>query len=274
MNTLQIDLAEILEGLDLPEDIAKFAKRIIAMHDAALTELSGSLSITLGIVLEYAKATKQILLYIKGTTGLELSLPMNAIANFIATIGHFSANVDVIFIVDNYGDRLSIRFGLEDSLNYYLPPANQTSAHEGFVVLNGTPQLVDDVSITGRVSGSLEAEFIGVPGDANAFVKVSISNINNLIQRKPGAVAQSQFNLKIPSFVDAVDSVFEQAEDLSLVRSGIITRLDAPFIGRSAGRSLKAGKSDNDIVAECALVFVVSVTYPCMNYVDYHRDPR
>ena len=92
------DLAEILEGLDLPEDIAMFAKGIVALNGAALADLYGKLSFTLGIGLEYVKATNTILPYIKGTTGLDLELSIEAIANFTATIGPFSADVDVNFV--------------------------------------------------------------------------------------------------------------------------------------------------------------------------------
>ena len=108
--------------------------------------------------------------------------------------------------MDNYGEPLSITFGLEDSLNYYLPPANRTSARQGFVVLNGTAQLVDelDVSVTGRVIGSVKAEFLGVPGEANALINVSISDINSLIQGSQGAIAvyyEVNAELRIPSFI-------------------------------------------------------------------------
>ena len=158
------------------------------------------------------------------------------VATFVATIGPFSANVKADFTVDNYGKPLSITFGLEENLNYYLLKSNGAAAREGFVVMDGPSQLVRelDVSITGRVIGSVEAEFLNVPGEANAFIKMSISDINNLIQGNPGAISvfyEVNVKLSIPSFmdillmdpqgiVDAVDSVFKEAEALSLGREG------------------------------------------------------
>lgn len=129
------------------------------------------------------------------------------------------------------------------------------------MVLNGTGQLVDelDVAIAGRIAGSVEAEFLGVPGEANALINCSISDINSLIQGNPGAISvyyEVNVELVIPSFIsillmdpqgiiDAVDSVFQQAEEMSLGKNGEITRLDAPFVGRTIGTSLGAGTRNN-----------------------------
>lgn len=175
--------------------------------------------------------------------------------------------------MDNYGQDLTIKFGLEDSLNYYLLIGNSTNSatnsteatdRKGFVSMRSMKELVDklDVSITGRLDGSVNAvlvgELLGVPVEANAFISVSISDINNLIQKKPNAISvyyEADYNLEIPSFldillmdpqgiVDAVDSIFQSAEALSLGPSGVVTKLDAPFIGGSIGRTLKAGKPD------------------------------
>ena len=75
---LQIDLASILEEVDLPEDVATFAKGIVGLNGQALADLKGSLSFTLGIGLEYVKATKAILPFIKGTTQVAVGLEINA----------------------------------------------------------------------------------------------------------------------------------------------------------------------------------------------------
>ena len=61
--------------------------------------------------------------------------------------------------------------------------------------------------------------------------------------------------------IDAVDSVFQQAEEMSLGRQGEVTKLDAPFIGRTIGRSLNAGKPD-DCAAECTFKSTLVVHFP------------
>lgn len=69
-------------------------------------------------------------------------------------------------------------------------------------------------------------------------MQFSISDINNLIQQKPGAFAvfyEVTFELSIPSFIDillmdpegivnAVDGIFKEAEELSLGRNGVVTK--------------------------------------------------
>ena len=111
-------------------------------------------------------------------------------------------------IVDNSGDPLAIRFGLDDSTNYFLS-FNRTLAREGFVVLPSISKLVDelDATITGQVSGIVEAEFVGVPGEASAFVRFDIADMNNLLDRKKRSSAVSVFyqvNIAfvVPSFLD------------------------------------------------------------------------
>ena len=74
------------------------AKGIVALNGAALADLFGELSLTIGIGLEYLKETKTILPYIKGSTGLALGLSIDAVADFVATIGPFSADVNVDFV--------------------------------------------------------------------------------------------------------------------------------------------------------------------------------
>ena len=53
---LNIDLASILEGMDLDEDLLNIVKGIIAVEGQGRIEVSGSLSFTLGIGLEYEKS--------------------------------------------------------------------------------------------------------------------------------------------------------------------------------------------------------------------------
>lgn len=132
-------------------------------------------------------------------------------------------------VVENSGDPLAIRFGLEDKLNYYLS-SNNTLAREGFVVTSiGNLVKEIDASITGQVSGIVEAVFVGVPGNANAFVQFDIADMNNMLDPKKRSSAisvfyQANIDFVVPSFLDillmdpkgiveAVDGIFKSAHD-------------------------------------------------------------
>ena len=116
--------------------------------------------------------------------------------------------IDMNVIVDNSGDPLAIRFGLDDSTNYFLSN-NRTLARDGFVVIPSIGKLVDelDATITGQVSGIVKAEFVGVPGGANAFIQFDIADMNNILDPKKRSSAVSVFykvniNFSVPSFLD------------------------------------------------------------------------
>lgn len=207
---LKIDLNEVFDGLDLDEDIATFAKGLVGFEGEGLTEAKGSLSLKLGIGLEYQKSTKTILPFIKGTTGLKVAFRIKAAADFAASVGPFTADINVLATVDDYGEDLSIQFGLEDSLNYYLS-SNKTLARTGFVVVASPQQLVDrlDVSVSGRVVGEVDATLKIPPtiGEGSASVKFVIPDINNFIQKKPNAFvvvyrATLRLNARAPSLID------------------------------------------------------------------------
>ena len=173
-------------------------------------------------------------------------------------------DINVGATVDNNGDDLAIKFGLEDKLNYYLS-SNKTLARSGFVVTSIGDLVKElDASITGQVSGIVRAEFVGVPGNANAFVQFDIADMNNMLdpKKRPSAISvfyQANIDFEVPSFLDillmdpkgiveAVDGIFKSAHDLSMGRNGIVTKFSAPFIGRKIPQSLKAG-TNNDFLA-------------------------
>jgi len=80
-----------------------------------------------------------------------------------------------------------------------------------------------------------------------------------VIQKKPGAIFVSyevNFLPQINSFLDillldpaaiveAVNSIFLAANDLTLGTNGIVTKFQLPFVGTAVSRSLKAGTSDH-----------------------------
>ena len=263
--SLEIDLAAILDGLgfDPNDPIANFAKSLVAFDGEALTAIAGGLSVTVGVGLEYHKPTKDIRPYIQGVTGLKLTFAALADLSFSATIGPLSATVYTKTVVDNYDDLLTVKIGLEDSLNYYLRDKNDTWPidREGFVGVDGIAKLVDelDVTIAGRVSGSIEADFGIVP--ASASLQIDISDINNVLQKKPNAISvvyevDFDVSVSIPSIVDilladpnaivdAVDGAFREAEEKAMGKRGIVTRSNLPFVGDAVAKKLEAGKSEN-----------------------------
>lgn len=177
IKSLQVDLDAIFDGLDLDPDIKDLAKGILAFEGTAQTNIKGGLSFILGLGLEYDKKSKTINSYIKGITGLELTFGVHAHTQFSASIGPFSAEVDVRTIIDNSGPPLSIRFGLEDSLNYIIS-SNKSLKREGFVV-STIGELVDavDVAISGQVIAQVDATILG--GIGKLFVDMRASDINS-----------------------------------------------------------------------------------------------
>ena len=240
--SLSIDFDAILDGLELDEEIKNLAKGLLAFEGTARTLIEGGLSFTLGIGLEYVKATKKILPYIKGTTGLELSFAAGAVAEFLATVGPLSAEIDAKLLVDNLGEPVVIKFGLDSLLNYYLGDQTRTStksstqtntvdpssrrlrtttpkpnskspikpknitSREGFTVIKSLSDLKNSVavSVAGGLSGRINVEVTNLPCPASASFELSLADINCVIQKKPGCISVVyQSNFcEIPSLLD------------------------------------------------------------------------
>lgn len=176
-----------------------FAKGIVAFEGSAVNELVGSLSFTLGIGLEYVKATGKVLPFIKGNTGLDLGFSLDTSATFESTIGPFTAVVGINVTVDNYNEPLGIQFGLDGNLNYYLG-TDKSLERPGFQVVS-ISQLVDklDVAVAGQISATVRADFVGVPGEAWAWMDISISDINKSVS--PRLQCCQFYSLSSPSFL-------------------------------------------------------------------------
>ena len=254
---LNIDLEAILEGLDLDEDLKNFVKGIVPLAGGGRTDVAGSVTLSLGVGLEYIKATESIIPYIRGITGVVLNFSADANAQFQATIGPLSADINITATIDSYGEPLLIKVGLNPSYNYYIS-TNQTLTRTGFIRVSNIGSLEDEVGVVvkGRVEAEIEAEFLD--GLGSAFMRVQISDINNVILRKPGAVAlyYKASMAQIPTALDillldpvavvnTVDRLFKSVNDLTLGRQGIVTTFPMPFIGTAISRSLKAGSGDN-----------------------------
>ena len=254
---LNVDLASILDGLDIDEDFKKFAKGLIAFNGQGQTEISGSISFALGIGLEYIKKTKRIVPYIRGITGITLNFAADADAQFQASIGPLSADIDLVATIGNFGEPLSISFGLNPTKNYYLS-SDKSLSRAGFQRVSGIKALGKEISVAVRGQVEAEIEAVFLRGLGEAFCRLKISDINNIIQRKPGAVSlyYKVSTVEVPSIldvllmdpvaiVDAVDNLFKLINDLTLGRRGIVTNFPVPFIGTAISRALKAGSSDN-----------------------------
>lgn len=177
VNQLNIDLASILDGLDLDEDIVEFAKGILAFDGQALTTIEGNLSLTLGLGLEYDKQKKDKNIYIKGNTGLEVGFSAEVNLEFDATIGPLPAFVEVLATIDNLGELLQIKFGLDERKNYYLSP-DRTLARTGYEVVSSVSKLVDSISpsVAGGFVANINAKFGGGLGSASLIISASDLN--------------------------------------------------------------------------------------------------
>lgn len=209
--SLGIDLEEILAGVDSGGEIANFVKGLVTFDGEALAEIDGSISFSLGIGLEYSRLRKtKVVPYIKGNTGLVLQFSIESELEFACTIGPFGADVHANVVVDNLGNPLSISFGLNKNLNYYLS-SNTTIARDGFVTVGSIGKLVDQftVAIAGRVDGELEASLrVPPPMSAYAHIRFGISDINLLLDpaKRNSAFAivyEVEVSLDIPSFIGA-----------------------------------------------------------------------
>ena len=272
---LKIDLATILEGMEIDEDMKNFIKGIIAFEGQAGIEIAGSLKFSLGVGFEYLKKTETAIPYVKGSTGITLDFSVDANAVFQASIGPLSAMIDCEAIIDNYGEPLSVFVGLNPRVNYYIS-TDSSLRRNGFQRVSSFLDLGDEieVAVKGQVHAELYAVYLGGLGDA--FLRIQISDINNVIQGKPGAVAfywKATF-FEVPSIldilltdpvaiVDAIDRLIQPLSDMTLGRNGAVTNFAVPFVG-SAVRAIIAFFT---ALMNCVMISHISAL--CLNH--YHR---
>lgn len=172
----------------------------------------------------------------------------------------YTATVNSKTVVDNYGEPLTINFGLEPSRNYYLGTPSGP-IRDNFVSVSGPGALVDelDVAIAGRVDATVNATILG--GLGYAKVRLKIPNINNVIQKNKGAVAvvyEAKIEAGLPSFIDlllldpnsiinAVGNVFDQAEKYSLGSEGVLSKLNVPIAKSAVSKGMNATKPENPV---------------------------
>jgi len=210
--SLGIDLEKILAGVDSSGEIKTFLKGLVAFDGGALAQVNGDISFTLGVGLEYSRLRKtKTVPYIKGNTGLVLGFSMNTDVAFACTIGPFGADVNGNVVVDNLGKLLTITFGLNKKLNYYLS-SNTTIARNGFTTVPTIGSIVNqfNVAIAGRVAGKLEVKLrVPQPLSGRAQINFGVSDINLLLDpvRRKNAFAvyyEVEAKLAIPSFIGTI----------------------------------------------------------------------
>ena len=264
---LNIDLAGILESMDLDDDVKNFIKGFVNVEGGNI-ELMGTVSFSLGLGLEYNKVvsfavyylsfffffyyfvtlttqsnhgmslrqTETIVPYLKGTTGFSVIFLADANAIFQALIGPLSATVELKATIDYYGDPLSFSIGLDPSINYYISDSNDIS-RSGFQRKQNISDLRDEVvvALAGRVEAEINAELL--QGLGSAFLKIQISDLNTLFQKRPSGVAlyYRVSSVSIPSIIDillldpysivtTVDKLFKSVNDMTLGRNGIVSK--------------------------------------------------
>ena len=154
-------------------------------------------------------------------------------------VGPLSADVDLKAKIDYYGQPLSMSIGLDRSTNYYISGIRDVndSKRSGFQRKESIDAVEDEivVALVGRVEAEITAEFL--QGLGSAFLKIQISDLNTLFQRKPSGVAlyYKVSSVKIPSIIDillldpysivtTVDSLFKSVNDMTLGRQGIVRK--------------------------------------------------
>ena len=135
---------------------------------------------------------------------------------FECTVGPFGADVTGNVAVDNLGVPLTISFGLNDRLNYYLS-SNTSLARNRFVTIPTITDLVNkfDIAIAGRVIGDIDLSLrVPPPFTARARIQFGIPDVNLLLdplKRKSAFAIIYEVEVSLPkrsSFIGACDCGF------------------------------------------------------------------
>jgi hypothetical protein len=175
---LNMDIAAILDGLDIDDGLKWFAKGLIPFEGSGIVDLEGFLSLSLGVGVEYERQSKQFRFYIKGVTGLTVGFASEISTEFTANIGALPAEVQVEASIGKIGSPITITAGLDNDVNYYIS-TNSTLQRDGFQVVSGVGKLADKitVSVTGQIAATANAVFL--KGLGSAYLEVSIADLNS-----------------------------------------------------------------------------------------------
>jgi hypothetical protein len=175
---LNMDIAAILDGLDIDSAIKNFAKGLIPFEGSGIVDLEGFLSLSLGVGVEYVRESEQVNFYIKGVTGLTVGFASAISTEFQANVGPLSALVQVDASIGEIGSPITITAGLDNDVNYYIS-TNSTLQRDGFQVVSNPGLLADEiiVSVTGEIAGTANVQLRGGLGDA--FFELSITDLGS-----------------------------------------------------------------------------------------------
>jgi hypothetical protein len=175
---LNMDIAAILDGLDIDSAIKNFAKGLIPFEGSGIVDLEGFLSLSLGVGVEYERQSKQFRFYIKGVTGLTVGFASEISTEFTANIGPLSAGVQVEASIGKIGSPITITAGLDNDVNYYIS-TNSTLQRDGFRVVSNPGLLAEEiiVSVTGEIAGTANVQLRG--GLGYAFFELSITDLGS-----------------------------------------------------------------------------------------------
>jgi len=260
---VNVDLETLMEDENTTGVVGVFAKNLVPGEGEASVDLKTGVSFRLGVGLEYVSSEKRINPYILGTTGFYVELGLAASGAYTVQAGPFEGALD--FQVEASGvqetDPLSLSVGLNNSLNYYVyDPGNYSKNRNGFITVPGIKGLTDKLNVD--FDGSIRAQLsigLALIGTSANF-NISIINLNNLFRGNKTAL-KIEYEVKNPKFkvptfldillaepqgvVNALDNIFQNVEEASLGRNGIITNNPIPYIRNSLAKSLGAGTDQN-----------------------------
>ncbi len=262
--TFVLDMSEYFSEEDIAGNAGLdfFANSLLPGSGEGQFGIEAGLVFTMGVGLEYVSATKKVNPFVIGTTGFKLQLAAAGALDYECSIGAFQGSVDAQFSFgDGDGGPMELSVGLNESLNYYLAnPGPESSDRDGFTTVSGISGLVSEVEAifsgqaVANVTAGLSLLRLSVDVDA------AISDLQAFFLGDT-SVLSVEFTPTLPSFevpslldillaepqgiIDALDDVFETAEEASVGENGIITRFPVPFIRNGLGDALGAGTSNN-----------------------------
>ncbi len=262
--TFVLDMSEYFSEEDIADNpgLDFFANALLPGSGEGQFGIEAALVFTMGVGLEYVSSTGTINPFVIGTTGFKLQLAAAGALDYECSVGAFQGGVDVEFSFDDgAGGSMELSVGLDENLNYYLAdPGAESSNRDGFKTVSGISGLVSEVEAVflGQAIANLTAglSLLGLSIEVDA----AISDLQEFFLGNT-SVLSVDFTPSFPSFevpslldillaepqgiIDALDDVFETAEEASVGENGIVTRFPVPFIRNGLGDALGAGTSNN-----------------------------
>lgn len=270
---LFVDLKSIMgqAGTDTAGELAQFAQNLVAGEGEGILDLDAGVVFRIGVGLEYVSEEKKINPYIRGTTGLFITMDIDGSLAYEIQAGPFSGSIEADIKVTSADDDampLSLTVGLDETKNYYLgDPGVTSSARPGFVTIPSIANLANELEVAfdGQVTAGIDAglSLIGL----SARVDVQIldldalfrgNNVSSVLRVSASITSGGGFSpptlldilLSDPQgLLDTLTTSLSTLEDATLGPSGIVSNFPVPFLRKGLGRTLGAG-SDRNILAQ------------------------